>query len=520
MREQTLRNVLLVKAIEESDRSGEVIPFADRAAATREADRKGRGEATAGEEFDGGALPRAVQRLLVRRAEILREGLTKRFPIVETLGSLSFAPSWLRWTLLALSFVFGASLSVLDGTHRINILAFPLLGLIAWNILVYLWAIAGLLQRPTAGKSRGLLASVYGWAAASRARGLLSQSSLFNAPLSEALRRFLAEWREAATPLLIAHGKRLFHVCAATVAIGLVAGLYLRGVVWRYEAGWESTFLDVNNVRTFVGVLYGPASTVSGISLPDQEQLAVLRWEHGSGGGDAALWIHLIAITAALFVVLPRLAFAALATADAWRHALRAPLPESLVPYFRTAFGATTAAGTLGRGIASVRPYGYEPAKESVVGLEALLPKALGEGVAVDMRDPVRYGDEDAFVARLGERTVGIADTVVLLFSLAATPEDENHGTVLRAVRDWLADARSTAQLLVVVDEAPYAARLGGDPSLEARLEERRRAWIDFVKHVGLEACLVDLPAMASGDGPPAAVIDRTRDALWSVRPA
>jgi len=180
-------------------------------------------------------------------------------------------------------------------------------------------------------------------------------------------------------------------------------------------------------------------------------------------------------------------------------------------------FGATTAAGTLGRGIASVRPYGYEPARESVAGLEALLPKALGEGVAVDMRDPVRYGDEDEFVARLGERTAGIADTVVLLFSLAATPEDENHGTVLRAVRDALAGARSKAQLLVVVDEAPYAARLGGEPSLGARLEERRRAWTDFVRQAGLEVCLADLPAMTSGEGPPAAAVERVRKALWST---
>ena len=37
------------------------------------------------------------------------------------------------------------------------------------------------------------------------------------------------------------------------------------------------------------------------------EELRALRWEGVTGGGNAAPWIHLIAVTAALYIVLPRL---------------------------------------------------------------------------------------------------------------------------------------------------------------------------------------------------------------------
>ena len=46
MREDALRSILLVKAVEEADREGTLLPAADRAAATRDAVRE-RGESTA-----------------------------------------------------------------------------------------------------------------------------------------------------------------------------------------------------------------------------------------------------------------------------------------------------------------------------------------------------------------------------------------------------------------------------------------------------------------------------------------
>ena len=80
----------------------------------------------------------------------------------------------------------------------------------------------------------------------------------------------------------------------------------------------------------------------------------------------------------------------------------------------------------------------------------------------------------------------------MLLFSLGATPETENHGLVVAMTRDAVQRARPAAELLIVVDEAPYAARLGADESYQRRLDERRDLWRRFLAGYGLEATLLD----------------------------
>ena len=339
MREEALRTVLLVKAIEETDRAGTLLPLADRAAATRDAARAAGAAATPELDVEAAALPGKAQRVLAARAALLRRQLGTRHPFVETVLALSSGPGWVGRLLLAAGLLLGFSLSALDGTRRIDVLAIPLLGLLLWNLLVYLLVIASWV-RALLGQPRrrpvatGLLAR-----AALRPIGrLVARSAKFNAALAEALGRFLGEWSETARPLLLARMARLFHLSAAAVALGLIAGLYLRGMVLDYRAGWASTFLDASQVHALLSVLYGPASSALRIPIPDVAQLAAMRWEGGRGGVGAAPWIHLIAGTALLFIVLPRLLLASLATLQTWRYALRAPLPAALVPYFRSAF--------------------------------------------------------------------------------------------------------------------------------------------------------------------------------------
>ncbi len=100
----------------------------------------------------------------------------------------------------------------------------------------------------------------------------------------------------------------------------------------------------------------------------------------------------------------------------------------------------------------------------------------------------MRYGDEDDWLRNLGDGPS--ADVVVLLFSLASTPEDENHGTVITAVRKWL--ERTHTQLLVLVDEGPYLVRMERSVGAE-RIGERRELWRSFVAARGLETCFADL---------------------------
>ena len=465
MREEDLRKVLLVKAVEESDRDGSVVPPADRGAAAREAMRN---------------TPGSDDRLLVERARILHERIAARHPFVDKVLALLGTPRVVTLGLALAGLVLGAALSALDGTRRINILAFPLLGIVAWNLLVYAVLFALALRRAPPGPLRNWIAS----SGSGLAARLVARSRSFNAPLAGALESFAREWYESARPLLLARAGFAFHLAAAMVGVGLIAGLYVRGIAFDYQAGWESTFLDAVRARDLLAVLYGPASWLTGIPVPDAARLDATRWRGTAGGESAARWIHLMAATAFLYVVLPRLLLACGALANAWRLARNAPQPATLPAYFRNAFASVEGAGTPARAV--IMPFAYELTPGALARLIAWLPSVAGGTPKIDARASMPYGEEEAFLASLG---ADLPEIVVLPFSLATTPEDENHGTVIAAVRDRLA-ARSGAQLLVVIDEAPYAQRMTEAPE---RVAERREAWRRFVEARGLKPTFVNL---------------------------
>ena len=287
--------------------------------------------------------------------------------------------------MLILSFAVGVLLSFLDGDRGINIFALPLVMLIAWNLLVYVsmlsrWrgkrsvtaaARAPGLASSGAGASKAappdpskvvsasdsvsvsdsagsrpprlsLFAGFYSRWARSRIDKLLGHSTHFNAPLAPGLRRFAGDWWDVARPLFAMKARRLLHLSAVVVALGLIAGYYLRGFILRSVAGWQGgDFISPASARTLLTVLYGPASLLSGISIPAADEIERLRLTAASGGGgDASPWIHLIAWTAALYIVLPR-ALAALSTSfSLWRLSRRLVLPPGAVGYVRTLFAA------------------------------------------------------------------------------------------------------------------------------------------------------------------------------------
>jgi hypothetical protein len=113
-------------------------------------------------------------------------------------------------------------------------------------------------------------------------------------------------------------------------------------LVLRSAAGWEGgDFVSPGSARTLLAVLYGPASLLSGIPIPAADEIERLRLTAASGGGgDAAPWIHLVAWTAGLYIVLPRVFAALSASFGLWRLSRRLVLPSGAVGYVRTLFAA------------------------------------------------------------------------------------------------------------------------------------------------------------------------------------
>lgn len=396
MQERALRRVLLIQAIEETDRRGEALPLAERAAATRAV--AGR-NLSAVETQTEAQLSSATEWFLVRRADLLLRSLRERSPGVDYVLAAAGGATSLDRGMLVLASAVGVLLSFLDGGRGINIFGLPLVALIAWNLLAYVSmlgrrraavrgrakAAAGLAgvrasstsasdagadfpkspagpatpgsTTPSSGTSAkvaqgiaiapaslprtSLFASCYSRWARSRIDRLLGHSTRFNAPLAPGLRRFAGDWWEVAQPLFAVRARRLLHLSAVMVALGLIVGYYLRGFALRSGAGWVGGDLSPATARMLLTVLYGPASPFSGIPIPSTGEIEKLRLTAASGGGgDATPWLHLIAWTATLYIVLPRLLAALVSSFSLWRLSRRLVLPHGAVGYVRTLFAA------------------------------------------------------------------------------------------------------------------------------------------------------------------------------------
>ena len=394
-----------------------------------------------------------------------------------------------RWTVgaMLLAFVVGLLADGLGGSRHINLLAPPMWGVLAWNVFVYL----GLLLWPLVRLGRGNRGHrgpvVRG--VAERIGRRIRLPRLTAGSSAAALHRFAALWLERSRGLATRRAETLLHVAAAALALGLIAGLYLRGLVFDYRAGWQSTFLTPEAAHAIVSTVLAPASRLSGIALPDVAAFAAMRAVDGqaAGGAPAAAWIHLLALTLVLVVVLPRALLALLAQARARWRASRFPLPLEQPYYQRLA--------RLQRGGAAqvvVFPYGSAVSPQATLGLRALLADAFGPRVALDVAPGIAFGAEDEAPLAVPAGT----SHAIALFDLSATPESENQGRFLRRLAAALP---AGAALAVLLDETQFARRFAG---LGDRLAQRREAWRLWGEAHGCVPLALPLEAPAAADAP------------------
>ena len=150
-----VRSTLWVRAVETADRDGALLPAAVRDRCTAEAGPPG--AADGGQESSG---PEA-QAFLSGRAALVEAELARRHPGLHVLAAapgFDNAPAWIAGVA-----VFVAGLASALGWKRqpMELLAFPLLWLIAWYLLVYLWLLfVPLLGGGAGDASRPLVQSV------------------------------------------------------------------------------------------------------------------------------------------------------------------------------------------------------------------------------------------------------------------------------------------------------------------------------------------------------------------------
>lgn len=473
MNESAAREVLLVRAVEGADSAGKILTPGDLAHAGRAAAELVRWRAAEKGE------PATEEAFVAKRAELLVARIAERAPRpYRAFRSLRWRP-WIGVAVPLIALAIGAVAEHIADRRHVSILAFPLLGIVAWNLAVYAWLMArAAITRakpgsPDPGWLRRLVAGVRSELAA-RAPG----------PLAGRLASFGTDWARRSGPLVAARAGRVLHLSAALLAFGAIAGMYVRGLAFEYRAGWESTFLDANAVHAIVEAFLLPAAWLLGQALPGVEQIAALRWDGAASGENAARWIHLHATTVVLAVLLPRLALAALAYSRERAFSNRFPLSLE-EPYFRRVLGGWRERP----GNVRVAAYAYTPSEPAMERLRRLATRVLGEDARVVAVRPVAFGEEDDIEVP-AEAEPAPPDLVIALFNLGSTPEIENHGVFLDALK-----ARGGNAFAVIVDESPYRRRLGAQAGAQARLSERRRSWSAFAETRGLRVVFADLGA-------------------------
>jgi hypothetical protein len=459
MDESSALKVVAMRAVETADSARTLWTDEDRAWASR----------ASAEVVGAEAAPEAF---LARRATLVIERLGDRQPALpRTVRALRWRP-WVGMAAVIIAFALGFVLDQVDHAQRINILAPPVLGLLLWNLVVYVAVVAGYVLRygeaAEPGPLRGALTRLAGGLSRPRRGGAIR----------EAIIALVDDWTRRSASLYGIRATRILHLAAAALAAGVIAGLYLRGLALEYRASWESTFLDAATVRTIVAFAYAPGALLTAIAVPDVNAVAAIR---SPAGENAARWVHLMAATVVALVIMPRLVLALLAGLVERHRAVHLPLPFN-EPYFQRLLR-----GYRG-GAARVRilPYSYAPPAAAIAGLESVVARAFGGSAAMIIGSPVGYGAEDALA---GVAASGAGTTLVALFNASATPEREVHGAFLSSLARQGAGAEA---LLALVDESAWLARWKQEP---ARIADRRTAWRQMGEEARVPMVFVDLSA-------------------------
>lgn len=492
MNESSAMEVTLLQAFETTQPSSAHWTADDAAWATRLANsdmqgqskRAGPSSKTDDESYIARRAHHAMQRLLPREAMLatwLQQGLRAR----------ASGGSWLALTVLA-TCALGLLADSIGSAQRINLLAPPLWLVLLWNALVYLLLMGQWVthrfqsERRPGAVTRWAQQWMQRWTQRWTKKGLRPPRAQSAGHASPALSAFAALWMRRSAPLALSRAAVLLHAGSAALALGLIGGMYLRGLVLDYRASWESTFLSAQTAHAALSILLYPAAAAAHIELPNLAAFEALRdtahyapqttQSARPDGGSGAAWIHLYAVTLGLFVVLPRtLLMLCSALRVRWK-AQHIALPwsdEYFARLLRQRHGRE----------ASVRvvPYASAPSEQALAGLRAALAQTLGAELDFSVAAAVAYGAQDDASVTSG-LPVGTS-LAVALFDLTATPEAENHGRFVQQ----LAALVST---LAVIDESGFQRRFAATPQ---RLSQRQDAWRAWAGALGTQPVFVNL---------------------------
>ena len=240
-----------------------------------------------------------------------------------------FPGNWLKITLL-LTFVIGLLSNYLGPSQMIHVVYNPITILLLWNVLVYLFFLFQAfwhIRLPRLPESKSKTESEAGheakpenkkissnflvnWLLTGIYKGIVQLKSKYvdgNTRvliIKKVIPAFWAACKEVGGRAMTLRAESLLNTGAIGLLFGALVGIYFRGLFFRYNIVWQSTFVsDPETVRTMLNILFGPAGLlIDGQLIP----LETVRQLMEPGGASAGPWIHKMALTTLLFIFVPR----------------------------------------------------------------------------------------------------------------------------------------------------------------------------------------------------------------------
>ena len=448
--------IIFIQALEQSDSQAQYITHATRQRATHQAKTYAPNEQSSSHE-------RSIQ-FISDRAEYLWSFLSSSYPGL--MKSFQGIPVDMPFFLVIIpTFTAGLFLNGLGTSQRVNLLNFPLLLLLLWNIGIYtLFLFSPLLRKASTGPlirfvSTGIVKLPGMVGKKSRPLGALPGNSA-KEWVRESTERFMTLWWRQGRPFIINRIRHLLHLGAASLALGIILSMYFRGLVLDYQATWESTFLSPAQVHTILQGLLEPAAWLLAFPFPQVEDIAQLQ---APGHGSAAPWIHLWTLTGMAGIVLPRLILAGISARSAHNAATSFTLPLG-EPYYLQLLS-----GNRGRDIQiDMIPYSYQPSPAALEFLGKNLMDLIGNQATFQWQEPISYGQESCPWLP----TSSTPHIIVLICNLAQTPEAEVHGELFHTLQTYMDSSKGTHQLLLTLDQQPFQTIANA-----ARIRERQQTW-------------------------------------------
>jgi hypothetical protein len=403
--------VIRLRALEEADPHGEQLSLQLRREATEQTEKSAH--------------------FLFQRTQYLAQQLPELQRVEPSL------PRWVYVVLLLGALALGYTLTELGQERIINLLALPLILVLAWNGVMLCWGLWHELRRPK--------------------------------PLSQpSAAKVVEAWQKEKRHSTV---RRLFHLAAAVLALGTIVGLYSKGWAREYRAVWESTLLDEGAAQRFFSTLYKPAAVLLNLPVPlEQVPSMRLRPEQPQSvlPAPALPWIHLYAGTLFLAVIIPRLLLAGL---NLQRSRMRQrQLWRSLDwPNYEAKLRRSSRRHTNTAGVARVCLLAHQCGTEAAVNEErlSLLSEHLSQSLVPEFHT-LTPGEEEAFL----QAWQPSSSVVVLLFNAATTPEKEVHDLLVQQVREKLQQSFADSQFRVMLDLRSLLARRD-----IAAAEQRLQLW-------------------------------------------